>query len=69
MTVAELIAELRKYPADLQVYISGYEGGVDDVTDLVPVRVQRDVNTESYYGRHEDLYDDQPGGTPGLRLR
>ena len=68
MTAAELIEQLRKHPADLPVYVLGYEGGVDDITNVVPIRVHRDVNTASYYGKHDELEDDQPGGTPGLRL-
>jgi hypothetical protein len=68
MTVAELIEQLREHPADLPVYVSGYEGDVNDLTLVRPVRVERNVNTAPDYGRHHVLEDDEPGGTPGLKL-
>ena len=56
MTVAELIERLRPYPPELEVMTLGYEGGYEDLPpDALSLRkVQREVNTEGYYGRHDD---------------
>jgi hypothetical protein len=61
MTVQELIEKLQSLDQELPVFIDGYEGGCNDLTDLVNIEVVRDVNTEWYYGSHEkikDLHDD-----------
>jgi hypothetical protein len=56
MTVAELIAELKNHDPTIRVVISGYEGGVSDVTFVESLTVALDVNKETwYYGDHEDL--------------
>lgn len=52
MKVKELISLLSQMPADADVVVKGYEGGVDDVTDVTLVRILRDVHKEWYYGRH-----------------
>jgi len=67
VTVDELIAELRKHPGDLQVYVSGYEAGVDDIASVEEVRVERNVHTERYYGPHETV-GDEAEAEPGLQL-
>jgi len=61
MTVKELIEKLQSLDQELPVFIDGYEGGCNDLTDLINIEVVRDVNTEWYYGSHEkikDLHDD-----------
>tara|TARA_R110000824_G_scaffold31704_4_gene102922 strand:+ start:563 stop:793 length:231 start_codon:yes stop_codon:yes gene_type:complete len=55
VTVAELIENLQNLPQDHIVVIRGYEGGVDEVTDLEKTRVILDVNEEWNYGSHELL--------------
>lgn len=55
MTVSKLIEMLQKIPQDYLVVIRGYEGGVDEVTDLEKTRVILDVNKEWNYGSHELL--------------
>jgi len=55
MTVEELIAELQKHDPKLQVIISGYEGGVDDIGCVIPQKIALNVNTEWYYGKHETV--------------
>ena len=60
MKVKELIEQLKKVDGDLDVYVSGYEGGADDCPDLgEPVEVALNVNKGIwYYGAHEVLSDD-----------
>lgn len=53
MKAKDLIALLSQMPADLDVVIKGYEGGVDDVVNVKLVKIKKDVNSEWYYGRHE----------------
>ena len=55
MTVAELIENLQNLPSNHLVVIRGYEGGVDEVTDLEETKVVLDVNQEWNYGSHELL--------------
>ncbi len=57
MTVRELIAELSKHDPALPVVLDGYEGGVDDVVVVETVKIELNVNTKDYYGKHE-IYDD-----------
>ena len=68
MKVCELIERLQKLDPELDVLVSGYEGGVHDVDQLNPVTYIRDINNEQwYYGNHEKLdaymraeYPDKP---------
>ena len=55
MTVAELIKNLQSLPSDHLVVIRGFEGGVDEVTDLEETKVILDVNQDWNYGSHELL--------------
>jgi hypothetical protein len=57
MTIKELIEKLQSLDQELPVFIDGYEGGCNDLTDLVNIEVVRDVNTEWYYGSHEKIKD------------
>ena len=70
MAVAELIEKLQQYPPEHRVFVDGYEGGIDDLTQVNHVFVKLDQHWENYYGRHEQL--DPRDGTPdceGLVLR
>lgn len=51
--VKDLLALLSQMPADVDVVVKGYEGGVDDVVNVKLVKIERDVHAEWYYGRHE----------------
>ena len=55
MTVKQLIEQLQKMPQEHMVVIRGYDGGVDEVTELEESRVELDVNQEWNYGSHELL--------------
>ncbi len=71
MKVGELIRTLGDLDPDLDVYVRGYEDGVDDVEVLEPVMVTRDVNLEWYYGDHSTSEHDAADGkacTPGIQL-
>ena len=57
MTVAQLIEQLKNYPPDLPVVVSGYEGGYNDVDAFETIKIIRDHNKEWYYGKHEDVAD------------
>ena len=56
MTVKELIQMLESYSSDLRVVVSGYEGGFDDIAPerISVVKIQLDVGTEEWEGRHEE---------------
>ena len=57
MTVKVLIDLLKKYPSDMRVVVSGYEGGWDDVDQrrISKQKVVLNYEKESYEGQHEDL--------------
>jgi hypothetical protein len=55
MTVSQLIEELKNYPQDLPVVVSGYEGGYNDVDAFENIDIVLDYHTAWYYGRHEDV--------------
>ena len=57
MTVKELIEKLQSLDQELPVFINGYEGGCNDLSDVEDIEVVRDVNTEWYYGSHEKIKD------------
>jgi hypothetical protein len=61
VTVKELIEKLQTLDQEMPVFINGYEGGYDDLTDLTNIEVVKNVNTQWYYGSHEkidDLHED-----------
>ncbi|MDA3793080.1 MAG: hypothetical protein PF545_05445 [Elusimicrobia bacterium] len=53
MKVNDLIKKLKKLPADSQIVVTGYEGGLADVINTKEISIRRNVNKEWYYGRHE----------------
>lgn len=65
MNVKELIEELKKFPEDSMVVVSGYEGGVDEITSLIEVKLTLNANSVSYYGDHEIEND---GKTPAVHI-
>jgi hypothetical protein len=66
--VTELISLLSQMPADADVVVKGYEGGVDDAAEVKLVQIRRDVHKEWYYGRHaiEDTSEIQAVYIAGL---
>lgn len=57
MTVKELIEKLQTLDPETSVFIDGYEGGCNDLTDLESIEVVKNVNTKWYYGSHEKIND------------
>ncbi len=57
MTVKELIEKLQNLDPEMSVFIDGYEGGCNDLSDVEEIEVVRDVNTKWYYGSHEKIKD------------
>lgn len=55
MLVEELIAKLQEFDPKLQVITPGYEGGVDDIGCVILQKIALNVNTEWYYGKHENV--------------
>jgi hypothetical protein len=53
MKVIDLLTLLSQMPAEADVVVKGYEGGVDDVINVKLVKIKKDVYAEWYYGRHE----------------
>lgn len=53
MKTKELLEILSQMPADADVVVKGYEGGVDGVVNVKLVKIKSDVHSEWYYGRHE----------------
>lgn len=54
MNVRELIETLQKLDPNTMVIRSGYEGGVAEVTHVEITTIKLDVNTEWWYGPHEE---------------
>jgi hypothetical protein len=55
MKVKWLIEELQKCDPDMMVVVSGYEGGVDELSKIKRIDVALNVNTDWYYGKHEEI--------------
>lgn len=56
MKVGELISFLYTLDPELEVVVSGYEGGYSKVRGITePCEYVRDVNEAWYYGPHEQL--------------
>ena len=55
MKVKDLIQQLSKLDQDLEVFVEGYEGGLDraDIGEIKDIAL--DVNSDWYYGKHEDV--------------
>ena len=58
MTVKEFREQLKKYPDNMQVVVSGYETGWDDIEpDSLSIReVLLNCGERDYEGQHEDLF-------------
>ena len=61
MTIQELCDRLSAFPPDRPVVISGYEGGLNDITIIESLEIQLNVNTESFYGAHSADFSKDSG--------
>jgi hypothetical protein len=66
MKVKELIAHLSNLDPELSVYVSGYEGGYDDLVDIQEIHVMRDLNTADFWWEGAHDYDSR--GDKGVLL-
>lgn len=57
MTVRELIEELTTLNQSAIVVVDGYEGGVDEISEVKSCRIAKNQNSKWYYGRHEITKD------------
>ncbi len=55
MKVKDLIEQLKTFDPELMVVRPGYEGGVTEIEHITPIEVALNVNTEWYYGEHEQI--------------
>ena len=71
MKVKKLIEILQKLNLETNIYINGYEGGIDDVVTVIDIKVKRNVFTEEYMGRHDTDYGYQTRGftLPGYSIK
>lgn len=58
MTVDELVAELRKHPGDLPVYLHGNEEGMNDIGGALLVEVHRDIHANAWPKGHHLAHDE-----------
>ncbi len=65
MTVKELIKKLQDLPQDSKIVVQGYEGGLSDIGQIKPSRLELGVNSESWNGPHEESLN---GGVPCVLL-
>ncbi|OQW53825.1 MAG: hypothetical protein A4S09_06300 [Proteobacteria bacterium SG_bin7] len=65
MTASDLIEALKKIDPSTHVLVQGYEGGFSEIADIKKLKIKLDVNTESWYGRHEEADD---GGVEAIVL-
>ena len=63
MTVSQLAKDLSKYPDDMRIIVSGYEGGFSDVSMLTCEKILINVNKPDYYGPHELAVHAKPDET------
>ena len=69
MTVQQLIEILQTKDPELRVFVPGYEGGLNDISnDLEIVNVLLDKNIEWYYGQHDQVTKPTDTSIKGLLL-
>jgi len=62
LTIKELCDILAEYPDDMEVFVDGYEGGVDSLVaaHIIKRLIRKNVNSEDEWweGRHEVAFFD-----------
>jgi hypothetical protein len=61
MKIEELIEQLKKYPAEMQVVVAGYEGGYNDICQIKSLKIKLNANTQDYMGQHDDAEPTEQG--------
>lgn len=66
MKISQLVEALSKLDPDLEVFIPGYEGGWENISENIEVSsFVKDANIEWYYGPHQK---DVNGNIKGITL-
>lgn len=52
MTAKELIHLLQELPPETKIVVRGYEDGYNDIHQLKPVKLRKDMNAKWYYGEY-----------------
>lgn len=68
MTVKKLIEELIKLDTEKNIYVSGYEGGINDLSEVVPIKVKRNQNDEWWMGKHKETDYEEEFDEEGYRV-
>ncbi len=69
MKIIELIKKLESYPQDAKVVAPGYEGGLDDITDVKYVFIKPNANIDIWYeGLHAQVDEQDPGAEKVVKL-
>ena len=55
MKVSELIDILKKKNPNTRIVVQGYEDGFCDVSGIKEIGLKLNVNSESFYGPHEEV--------------
>jgi len=50
VTIGELIAQVQKYPANMEVIVASYEEGYDPVTDVREIAIEKAAEEHWYVG-------------------
>lgn len=58
MKVSELKELLNEYPDTARVVVDGYEGGVNEVNNIELIKINLNVNSAWYYGKHKEVDSD-----------
>ena len=71
LTVKELREKLAEYPDDMEVFVDGYEGGVDllTATHIRKQAIKKNANSEDrIFGRHEIPWNSKDADCEGIVL-
>ena len=66
MLVKELIERLKLCNQEALVVRSGHEGGLNEIDFCYEIYLEKNVNTEWYYGKHEETFDHK--NNPAVKL-
>ncbi len=66
MTATELINLLQELPPEIKIVVRGYEEGYNDIQQLKPVKLKRELDAEWYYGEY--FKDDSESSIDAIEL-
>ena len=62
MKVKDIIQKLQKMNPEDMAVVNGYEGGVNEISSVEPIKLKLNINSEWYYGKHEIEEDGDVSG-------